>query len=287
MTADIAILTPDPGDAHYQSRWREALALLAAPLRSAGGHVVDRCWTEAEDLHDFDLVLPLLSWGYHRAGPLWDEKVAQWEAAGVRLCNPPSVLRWNADKRYLGRLAEHGAPIVPTIFVDRLTEAALDDAAARFGSDRLVAKPQISAGAWQTMVWSPGKALDDGPAGAAMIQPYLKSIEDEGEVSIVVTGGRISHAIRKQPRAGDFRSQPEFGARITPHEPSADERGAADAILAAVDEPLLYARVDLIRSDDGEPLLMELELVEPDLYLGHDAGDGAHFAEAAMAAARR
>ena len=94
-------------------------------------------WTTEEDLTGFDLVLALLAWGYHRDGHApghWHRQVARWRAAGVRLQNPPEVLGWNADKLYLGAFAEKGAPVVPTIFVDEVTEAAMQDAAARFGA---------------------------------------------------------------------------------------------------------------------------------------------------------
>jgi glutathione synthase/RimK-type ligase-like ATP-grasp enzyme len=113
-----------------------------------------------------------------------------------------------------------------------------------------------------------------------MVQPYLPSIEREGEVSLIYFGGAFSHAIRKVPQPGDFRVQPEYRGVISAHAPAADERDAADAALAAVEEPLLYARVDLVRGLDGRPVLMELELVEPDLYLRYDPGSPARLAEA-------
>jgi hypothetical protein len=285
VTARVAILTPDPWDDGYKTRWREVLANEIAPLAAAGLHAEGRTWTGAEDLAGFDLVLPLLAWGYHHAGPRWRATVADWRRTGVRLANPPSVLCWNADKAYLKPLAEHGAPVVPTMFVDRLDAAALAAAAASFGSDRLIAKPRISASAWQTIRWSPGAPLDDGPDGAALIQPYLPAIETEGEISLLYFAGAFSHAIRKRPQPGEFRVQPEYRGIITPCTPASDERAAAEAILARVDEKLLYARVDLIRGLDGRPVLMELELVEPDLYLEHDPGGGALFAEAVARAA--
>ena len=286
MSIRIAILTPDPGDEGYLTRWREVLDNEAAPLRAAGLAVESRTWTDA-DLAGFDLVMPLLAWGYHRAGAAWRTAIESWEAVALNLANPPSVLRWNADKAYLAPLAERGAPVVPTLYVDRLDEAALAGAAARWGSDRLVAKPQVSASAWQTIRWSPGGTLAGGPTGPALIQPYLPAIESEGEISLLYFGGAFSHAIRKRPQPGDFRVQPEYAGIITPHMPAADERAAADAILAVIGEDLLYARVDLVRGLDGAPVLMELELVEPDLYLEHDPGRGAAFALAAARAAAR
>jgi glutathione synthase/RimK-type ligase-like ATP-grasp enzyme len=198
----------------------------------------------------------------------------------VRLRNPGPVLRWNADKRYLQPMEARGAPVVPTVFADRLTPDVLQEAAERFGTDRLVAKPQRSANAHQTLRWSPGQNLEGGPDGPAMVQPYLPSIEREGEISIFYFSGAYSHAVRKAPRPGDFRVQPEFGSQITAHDPAPDERATAETILAAMDEPLLYARVDLVRGLDGRPALIEIELIEPDLYLGHAADGGAAFVRA-------
>jgi glutathione synthase/RimK-type ligase-like ATP-grasp enzyme len=197
------------------------------------------------------------------------------------------VLRWNADKIYLERLAERGAPVVPTRHYTQLDEGRLEEAARAFGTDRLVAKPRISSSAWQTIRWSPGTTLAGGPEGAAMVQPYLPEIERSGEVSMIFFGGEFSHAIAKRPRPGDFRVQPEFDGIIEAHRPKADEMEAAERVLASVEEPLLYARVDLVRGLDLEPQLIELELIEPDLYLGFDPGAGPRFAAAAAAAAAR
>jgi len=286
MTARIAILTPDPADEGYRTRWREVLADYAGALARAGLETEGRSWVDPAGFEGFDLVLALLPWGYHRAGAQWRDTVTDWEARGLRLQNPASVLRWNADKLYLGRLAARGAPVVPTRYVDRIDEVALREAAAAFGSTTLIAKPQVSALAWRTIRWSPGGSLEGGPDGPAIIQPFIPAILDEGEISLIYFGGAFSHAIRKRPKAGDFRVQPEYQSSITPHTPAADERAAAEAVLAAVEEPLLYARVDLIRGPDGAFLLMELELVEPDLYLEHDPGHGDAFAATVARAAR-
>lgn len=283
----VAILTPDPEDEAFHSRWRGPFEDKAARLSRAGLKVEGRSWVDGEDFGSFDLVLPLLAWGYHRAVAQWRAATEQWERRGLSVQNPPSVLRWNADKAYLGRLGGRGAPVVPTRFADRLSEAELAEAAAEFGTDRLIAKPQVSASAWQTIVWSPGASLAEGPSGAAMIQPFLPTIFDEGEISLIFIGETFTHAIRKRPRAGDFRVQPEWGGLITPHDPAADELTAAENILAAIDEPLLYARIDLVRGLDGAPALMELELVEPDLYLQHDPAGGRLFVEAVRSVARR
>jgi glutathione synthase/RimK-type ligase-like ATP-grasp enzyme len=283
MSARVAILTPDETSEGFRTRWPEVLERNAAPLREAGLEVDARDWADASDLAGFDLVLPLLVWGYPFAPLQWAEAVDRWEGEGVRLQNPASVLRWNADKSYLGRLAERGAPVVPALYADRLSNRILEDAARRFGTGRLVAKPRISSTAWQTIRWSPGDSLDGGPEGAAIVQPYLPEIERSGEVSMIYFRGAFSHAISKRPQPGDFRVQPEFDGIIAAHSPDAAEHEASTRILAAVEEPLLYARIDLVRGLDGMPQLIELELIEPDLYLGYDEGAGARFAAAVRA----
>ena len=282
MKHRIAILTPDPGDEHYVSRWPDLLQRHSELLGSSGIEVEGRTWTEEADLSGFDLVLPLLVWGYPRAHDRWVERVTELERQSVPLQNPASVLRWNADKKYIGRLGERGAPILPSLYFDRLDEAAMDEAVSVFGTEALVAKPQVSAGAWQTIRWSPGQPLGGGPQAAAMVQPYLPEIERSGETSLIYFSGRFNHAIRKLPQPGDFRVQPEYDGIITRYDPAEDELAAAARVLEAVEEDLLYARVDLVRGLDGRPALIELEAIEPDLYLGYDPKEGTLFAKAVL-----
>jgi glutathione synthase/RimK-type ligase-like ATP-grasp enzyme len=283
MRGRVAILTPDRTSEGYRTRWPDVLEHNAAPLEKAGLEVEARDWAEADDLAGFDLVLPLLVWGYPFAPRLWAAAIDRWEAQGVRLHNPASVLRWNADKTYLETLTGRGAPVVPTRHYTQLTRERLAEAALAFGTDKLVAKPRISSTAWRTIRWSPGRPLDGGPQGAAMVQPYLPEIERSGEVSMIFFGGAFSHAVSKRPQPGDFRVQPEFDGIIAAYRPDADEHEAAERVLAAVEEPLLYARIDLVRGLEGKPQLIELELIEPDLYLGHDEAAGGRFAAAALA----
>ncbi len=229
MTGErIAVLVPAADGTYGGTRWPEVLARMVAPLEAAGLTVQAKDWTTDEDLTGFDLVLALLAWGYHRDGD-WAGQVDRWEAAGVRLQNPPAVLRWNADKSYLAGFQAKGAPVVPTLFVERVTGAAMHDAAAHFGTDRLIAKPRISAGAFRTIRWSPGTPLDGAPTHAAMIQPFMASVLEGGEPSLLYFNGRFSHAVSKRPRPGDFRVQPEFDGILVPYEPRPDELAAAEA----------------------------------------------------------
>lgn len=282
----IALLTPDPADPSFAGRWRGARDRLVAPLSAEGIEVESLRWNDdPARLSGFDLVLPLFAWGYHRGYAQWRAMTDAWASQGVRIQNPASVLRWNADKRYLARFYDQGAPVIPTLFVDRFEPAHLEEAAQRFGVDRLIVKPQVSASAYKTLRVRPGEAALDAPEGPAMIQPYLRAVEAEGELSLVFFGGALSHAIRKVAAAGDFRVQPEWGGQISRYEPEADVLDAARRALSKVEEELLYARVDLVRDEEGRPLLMELELIEPDLYLDFDSDRGKGFARAVRRAA--
>jgi glutathione synthase/RimK-type ligase-like ATP-grasp enzyme len=281
---NIAILTPNPDDEAFGGRWSEVFDRMARPLGAAGVEVEGRAWTEAGELASFDAVLPLTVWGYHREAARWIEAVTKWERAGVRLLNPPDVLRWNSDKRYLERLASRGAPVPPSLFVDRATQRAVAEAAERWGVSQVVVKPQISASAYRTLRVRPGEPLDGGPEGAAIIQPYLPAVEREGETSLFFFSGAYSHAVGKVAAEGDFRVQPEWGGEISAVHPPADMVEAARTVLKAAEAPLLYARVDLVRDLEDRPVLIELELVEPDLYLGHTPDGGAAFVAAVRAA---
>ena len=154
----------------------------------------------------------------------------------------------------------------------------------RFGGDMVIVKPRVSGGAWKTLRLSREEALADAPEGPAMIQPYLPSIETEGETSLLFFGGRLSHVVNKRPVSGDFRIQTQFGGQYRAlAEPPAGALALAERTLKAIDEDLLYARIDMAQGADGEWLLMEAELIEPDFYLGAAPEGGKRFADAVRA----
>ena len=280
----LCILTPDPDDESFHSRWREVFARMAEPLQAAGATVEGRAWTTDEDLSGFDLILPLMVWGNYRAVDRWLDRVADWERQGLPIQNPPSVLRWNVDKIYLDRLRQGGAPTPPTVWVERGDAEAVRRAREQIGWTDVVLKPRRSGGAYRTHRLMADDPLDfEAIEAPAMIQPYFPGVGAEGEVSLIFFEGRFSHAIRKVAAKGDFRVQPDWGGEVTRAEPDDAEMAAAQAALAAIEEgPLLYARVDMVRDQENRPVIMELELLEPDLYLGYEAGAQARFVEAVL-----
>jgi hypothetical protein len=285
---EIAVLTPDPSDPSYAGQWPGVLERLGEALAAAGLTAVPTPWTDhvddASGLTRFPLVLPLIAWGYHRDHSRWMQACATWAAAGVRMLNPPSVLGWNSDKSYLGRLAEQGVAIPDTVWVDGVTLADVDAAFDRFGVEQIVLKPRVSGGAWKTLRLTRGERMGGAPEGPAMIQPYLPTIETEGETSLLFFGGALSHVVEKRPVPGEFRVQVQYGGGyVALPEPPAGALALAEQTLAAIGEDLLYARIDMARGPDGGWLLMEAELIEPDFYLATAPEGGTRFAAAVRA----
>jgi glutathione synthase/RimK-type ligase-like ATP-grasp enzyme len=278
----VAILTPAADEILYKPLWPEWFAMLERGLASSGITAIPHSWTEDLD-QPVDAVLPMIAWGYHKKPDQWLARLDAFEAAGQRMINAASVLRWNTDKAYLAELGAKGAPVVPTISVETLTAEDIEAARETFGCDVVIAKPRISGGSHQTLKLSPGDDLGEGVTGPALIQPFLPAVGKEGEISLLFFGGVFSHAVTKVAARGDFRVQPQFGGKVARAKPWPGAEEAAQAILAAV-PPLAYARVDLLRGLDGTLQLMELEAIEPDLFLQYAPKGAGRFGAAVKTA---
>ncbi|MEG1451737.1 ATP-grasp domain-containing protein [Brevundimonas sp.] len=288
----IAILTPDPADPSYAGQWPQVLEVLKAALVEAGLQVHAEPWTmhaeDASGLKAYDLILPVIVWGYHRDHAKWLKACALWKDEGLPLANSAETLMWNSDKAYLQGLIDHGIPMAATRFVERVTARDIDMAFDDLASDVLIVKPTISAGAYRTLRldrntdWA--AKLAKAPQGAAMIQSYLPTIETEGETSLFFFGGQLSHVVNKRPVTGEFRIQVQFGGQYQALESAPPEAlDLAQAVLDSFGDDLLYARIDLTRDEVGQWVLMEAELIEPDFYLASAPQAGARFAQAVKA----
>jgi len=272
-----AIFVPAPD---YPEDWDWAYEVEAAVLLSAGFSVEARDWTDPGDLSGFDLVMPLVAWGYHQDPPRWHALLDRLERESVPTLNPVPLLRWNSDKRYLADLGAHGVKTIPTRLVEALDDAALAEARQEFG-EQLVIKPPVSASAYGTHLLGPNDAVPADSLGQIMlIQPFLRAVAAEGEYSIMLFDGRFSHSIVKRPKSGDFRVQPHLGGTELPCEPPAGAIELALAALVAAPANATYARVDMVRDDGGELAIIELELIEPALWLQHAPDGGGSFAAA-------
>jgi len=279
------ILTPAPD---YWEAWDWAYDVQAAALVAAGIAVEPRPWTAPGELGGIDAVLSLVAWGYHLRFAQWLALLDQMAAPGAPLMlNPPALLRWNSDKSYLAELTAAGVATVASSTIDVFDDAALAQARARYG-DQLVVKPLVSAAADDTFRLGPNDPIPASVHGKRMlVQPFMPSITQKGEYSLMLFGGQFSHCIVKRPKAGDFRVQPHHGGSEAPCPPPAGGIDLAKAALAAAPAPATYARVDMIEGDDGTLQIMELELIEPALWLQHAPDQGAAFARAIKAAIKR
>lgn len=274
---------------------------LLAALRATGADAAEVDWDDtAVDWSRFHLALLRSPWDYTGRLPeflAWAARVSRT----TRLANSLEVVRWNTDKHYLADLARAGVPVVPTCFVEPDDAAAASVAAfldAHSAAHDIVVKPAVGAGSRDAERHARGQTdaivrhiqrLQRGGC-SALVQPYLANVDHAGETALVFFANRFSHAIRKGPllqRGAAATSELYAHETITARTPTADELALAQRALTALPfrESLLYARVDLIRADDGTPRLLELELVEPSVFIDHADGAAARFAAAIRAAA--
>lgn len=266
----------------------------ARRLEAKGARVVAVAWDHgAVRWQDFDLVILRSCWDYHLRLDEFRAWLDGLAACGAMVWNPPGLVRWNADKRYLRALAHAGVRTVPTRWVERGADAELAGILEEEGWPRAVVKPVVSASAHATWRTDLASAATDVPRfrelvrrSGVMVQPFLDVIETDGELSLCFIGGRYSHTVRKRPRPGDFRVQSQFGGSSGAWEPDGAVIRRAREITGAVPGGWLYARVDGCVVD-GEFWLMELEMIEPSLFLDHDPGAPGRFAAAVLEALER
>ena len=260
--------------------------LLLPALAAHGIEGAAAVWDDpAEDWGRFGAVVVRSCWDYHHKLAPFEEWTLRLEADGVPLWNPAPLLRWNARKTYLLDLAARGVPIVPTRFLHPPEVPALDAVLEDAGWVEAVVKPVVSASAHET--WRAGRGRVPDAARFArlaarmpvMVQPFLREVEREGEWSLCFFDGRFSHAVLKRPRPGDFRVQTDHGGVAQGAEASEALVASAAAALAAAGSPTVYARVDGCMLD-GVFHLMELELLEPGLFLALEPRAPARFAAA-------
>ncbi|MEL7546449.1 MAG: hypothetical protein AAGJ84_07345 [Pseudomonadota bacterium] len=227
------------------------------------------------DIEDVDWAVPDQDWSQYAAaliGTTWDywdrptaflKRLEEIEAV-TALFNSSALVRWNSHKGYLRELETRGALTIPTLWIDQVDAVEAAAAFDTLGPD-LVFKRQIGAGADGQFRLSPTDPLPKMPH-PMMVQPFLSQIQAEGELSFIFIDGGFCHALQKQAASGDYRIQSTYGGVETPISPSATDMASAQAVLELLDSVPLYARVDMLRGEDGALRLMELELIEPYLY---------------------
>jgi glutathione synthase/RimK-type ligase-like ATP-grasp enzyme len=243
----------------------DSALIQAAP--KFGMELIPCVWDEPHDWSRFQAALIRSPWDYVQKKELF-RKTLVHIAEKCQLINPLPTLQWNFNKRYLLTLAELGLPIPASAMVQRDRTSEL----ARLGNE-LVIKPVVSASGFETHRVKASELQqfnwDRLPWGEHefMAQEFLPSILTEGEYSLIFFGENFSHGIRKTPKTGEFRIQAEHGGSIHPWTPSSQEIQIARAIVKALPVASSYVRVDLARHQSGQLMIMELELIEPELFL--------------------
>lgn len=262
--------------------------LSIEPMAELGWTVEYVSWRAPDvDWNRYDAVYLCTPWDYPDDHAGFLNVLEAIDDSSALLINSLPLVRWNLDKRYLQDIEARGGAIVPTRWVSSPGESELLAALAAFGTDRIVVKPVIGANAVDTFVLASSAGRERLDAVAAvfdgrecMLQPFVESVLAEGEYSLFFLSGVLSHAIRKVPKTGDFRVQEEHGADILGVEAPPALATVAAGVMRLVEPEPVYARLDFVRGADGRFLLMELELIEPSLYLRTSEGSAARFVRA-------
>jgi glutathione synthase/RimK-type ligase-like ATP-grasp enzyme len=261
--------------------------LSFAPMKDLGWQVETVAWRSQVDWNDFDAVYICTPWDYPEYAQQFLDVLANIDASRALLINDLALVHWTLEKTYLRDVEQRGSAIVPSTWYDGFESVNTADLFAEHQCERIVIKPTVGANAQDTFV------LTD-PVGAEQLrelrqvfakraflaQPFIENIQSEGEFSLFFFNGEYSHAIQKTPKAGDFRVQEEHGADISPVRPTHALLETASALFAQIEPQPTYGRGDWVRDADGRYLLMELELIEPSLYLRTDRGAAERFARA-------
>jgi hypothetical protein len=264
---------------------RDALQALGASVHAVSWDDPAVAWAS------FDAVVLRSCWDYHLRFAEFRGWLDRLEAGGVRLWNPPGVVRWNYDKTYLRDLAGDGVVLPGTEWLAPGDAPDLVRLLGARGWDQAVVKPQVSASAYETWLTDRHRGATDQPrlahllqTGGVLVQEFVPEVMTAGELSLVYIAGAFSHAVRKRAGAGEFRVQERFGGWAEPATAGAAALEAGSRALARVPGPWLYARVDGVERDGGERfLVMELEVFEPQLFLEFSPPAARRLAEAILA----
>lgn len=260
------------------------IGVLRDGMAGSQASVVEIDWRSPLEAFDgFDLALLGTAWDYQNYPMAFLARLDELSSLGIDVCNRPEVARWNIDKGYLRAPELSGAAAIPTLWREEPDAADINGAFDLFECERVVVKRRVGAGAVGQVDF---KRSAPPPVGwrlgcAGLIQPFLASIETEGEYSLLFIDGEFSHALVKCPAPGDYRIQSSYGGVETAVTPSAADMRAARSVLDALPfTDLLYARIDMVRGQDGVLRLMEAELIEPYLYPHQGRDLGARLAKA-------
>lgn len=225
-------------------------------------------------------------WDYQQAPDEFMSTLSTIESSTAVLLNPLEVVRWNVQKTYLRQLQDAGVAIVPTQWLTSPKASELMNLFPRENTSEIVVKPIVGANADDAFRLKTGDTSESYQHvenvfqnRTALVQPFVDSVTAYGEVSLIFFEGQYSHSVLKKPKTGDFRVQEEHGGRIESITPDQDLINFATRALSVVPCSTLYARIDVVFLDNNQPAIMELELIEPSLYLSYDSAAPGRFAD--------
>lgn len=270
------------------SGWSIDADLGFPPMEALGWQIDAVPWrSETPDWDRFDAVYIGVPWDYPEDPQKFLDVLGAIDASSALLVNDLALVHWSLAKTYLRDLEEKGAAIVPSLWYDDMNAAVIDEAFERHGTGQIIVKPVVSTNATDTYLLTRERASQLGNelaqtfAGRAfVVQPFIESIRSEGEYSLFYFNRELSHATVKVPKRGDFRVQEEHGAAVKSLQPEAALVETGDHVIRLVEPMPVYARADFVRGPDGRFLVMELELIEPSMYLRMDSGAPGRFARA-------
>ncbi len=257
---------------------------LLAALKDQGMEAVPLIWDASHDWSDYQYILVRNPWDYFEKIELfWN--TLKIISACTRLINPLELMQWNLDKHYLLELAKSGVRIAPTYEVQSLEH--VKNLVQELGFERYVIKPFVSAGAYKTYAFGkislPAEIdLINFSDESFMLQPFVEKIVTQGEASLIYFDHQFSHAILKKPKQGDFRVQEDFGGEVAQFNPSVEDFNLAQKVLELLPLKSSYARVDISWDQEG-PCLMEVELIEPELFFRFKPSSAEQFAKSILA----
>ena len=283
MTRRLAYLTMENTDG-----WSIDADLAFPSMKAVGWEVDAIAWrTERPDWDHYDAVSSGVPWDYPEDPEGFLSTLGRIDQSRALLVNDLALVHWSLAKTYLRDLEQRGADIVPSLWYDEMNPRVIQDAFERHGSDRIIVKPVVSTNATDTYLLTRerARALADDLARVFLnrpfvVQPFIDNILTDGEYSLFYFNRELSHATVKVPKKGDFRVQEEHGADLSSVTPDELLVATGNRVMSLVDPMPVYARADFVRAPDGRFLVMELELIEPSMYLRMDPRAPERFADA-------
>lgn len=262
--------------------------LLIEPLNKVGWTVEKVSWRKVNvNWNEFNAVIVRSTWDYQTDHLKFLKVLEEIDRSNAHLENSLPVLKWNMNKSYLRDLEKVGVLIPQTLWKRNFDAKDINKYFDLLNTDEIIIKPNISGNADNTFRIKRDNILQNIPHLEEvfshrdfMVQPFIKNIIDEGEYSLFYFGGEYSHSILKKPKEKDFRVQEEHGGILKSISPSKHLLETAKTILDKIEPLPLYARIDLVRTNDNQFALMELELIEPSLYFNMDKESPQRFAKA-------